>query len=250
MTNLKGLSLFSGGGIGEMFLKDINIDVVVANELIQKRASFYSYFHPKTKMFVGDIKKHYMEIIKEAKKSEIDFIIATPPCQGMSTLGKKDYENDLRNYLIYYVLEVLKNLDFKYCLIENVPKFLKMYYPYNNTLMHIDDILKDQLGEKYVIESSILNVMDYGVPQCRPRSIIRIYKKNLSWDLPKKEKVITLKEAIGDLPSLESGEASAIKYHYAPIHNEMHINVMKHTPEGKSAMQNKVYYPKKRMVKK
>lgn len=88
--------------------------------------------------------------------------------------------------------------------------------------------------------------MNYGVPQCRPRSIIRIYRKDIEWSLPVKEKVITLREAIGYLPSLESGEKSCIKYHYAPKHSDMHIEVMKHTPEGKSALTNDIYYPKKK----
>lgn len=30
---LKGISLFSGGGIGETYLNQLNLDIVVANEL-------------------------------------------------------------------------------------------------------------------------------------------------------------------------------------------------------------------------
>ena len=36
---------------------------------------------------------------KETLKNNCKFLIATPPCQGMSSLGKKDYEKDERNYL-------------------------------------------------------------------------------------------------------------------------------------------------------
>lgn len=245
MSKLKGLSLFSGGGIGETYINDVGIDIVIANELLEKRAKFYSEMHPHTKMFVGDIKKHYTNIIDLAKKEKVEFIIATPPCQGMSTLGKKDYENDFRNYLINYVIEILKKVDFKYCLIENVPKFLNLLYPYKNSYQNIEYILNDIFGSHYFVKTTILNAMDYGVPQCRPRSIIQIYKKNLIWKLPKKEKIITLREAIGHLPSLESGEISNIQFHYAVNHSEMHVCVMKHTPEGKSAMANDIYYPKK-----
>ena len=63
--------------------------------------------------------------------------------------------------------------------------------------------------------------------------------------MPIQQKQITLKQAIGDLPSLESGEKSNIKWHYAKNHNEREVLAMKHTPEGKSALTNEVYYPKK-----
>ena len=41
-----------------------------------------------------------------------------------------------------------------------------------------------------------------------------------------------MREAIGHLPSLESGEKSNIKNHYSRTHTEAHIRFMKHTPTG------------------
>ena len=37
-----------------------------------------------------------------------------------------------------------------------------------------------------------VNAKDYGVPQMRPRAIIKLYKKGLSWPWPKPQKEITL----------------------------------------------------------
>ena len=42
MSKLNGLSLFANVGIAETYLKEIGVDIKVANELIPKRASFYS----------------------------------------------------------------------------------------------------------------------------------------------------------------------------------------------------------------
>ena len=72
-----------------------------------------------------------------------------------------------------------------------------------------------------------------------------MWKKGLKWGKPIKQKEITLFEAIGDLPSLESGEKSNLKWHYAKIHNEREIIAMMHTNEGQSALKNEIYYPKK-----
>ena len=55
-----------------------------------------------------------------------------------------------------------------------------------------------------------------------------------------------MREAIGDLPSLESGEKSNIKFHNARKHTENHILWMKHTPTGCSAHDNEKFYPRKK----
>jgi len=244
---INGVSLFSGAGIGEYYFEDIGINIKVANELLPKRAKLYKYFHPKTKMIVGSImdKKINDEICRNIDK-DCKFLIATPPCQGMSTLGKKDYDNDNRNYLIMYVLDIIDNFDFDYILIENVPKFLKLYFPYKEQQLLLTDLLKEKYSEKYVIDTVVLNAKDYGIPQSRPRSIIKLFKKNLEWFYPDKCDEISLRNAIGHLPSLESNQKSNIKWHFAKKHNDREILAMKHTPEGKSAMVNEIYFPKKK----
>ena len=72
-----------------------------------------------------------------------------------------------------------------------------------------------------------------------------MWKKDLFWKNPIKVPQITLKEAIGDLPSLEAGESSTLKNHYARKHPANQILCMKYTPTGKSAFKNEYYYPKK-----
>lgn len=245
---IKGLSLFSGGGVGETYFYESGIDIVVANELIENRSKFYSHMHKNGNMINGDITDTtiFNRIIELSKSENVKFLVATPPCQGMSTLGKKDYDRDERNYLIYYVIKAIDSLDLDYIMIENVPKFLELYFPHNGELLKIEEILKLHYSDKYDIESKVLNAMNYNVPQSRPRAIIKMNKKSKKWPWPKEsDKIINLREAIGYLPSLESGEKSDIKWHFSKKHNEMHIEVMKNTPEGKSAMQNEIYYPKK-----
>ena len=72
-----------------------------------------------------------------------------------------------------------------------------------------------------------------------------MYKNNKEWQHPDKCGKVTLEEAIGHLPSLEAGEHSDIKWHYARKHKINQIECMKHTPTGKSAFENDIYYPKK-----
>lgn len=121
-----GASLFSSSGIAEYFFNDIGINIKTANELIPKRADLYKYFYPNSNMICGSIadNKIFNLILKDIKKNDAKFLIATPPCQGMSSLGKKEYSTDKRNYLIFYVFDIMDSHDFDYILIENVPKYL------------------------------------------------------------------------------------------------------------------------------
>ena len=89
---MRGLSLFANIGIAEAYLHRLGFNVVVANELDPRRATIYKSIYPSTNMICGDItdKDIYKSIIDASKKSKVDFILATPPCQGMSTAGKLD----------------------------------------------------------------------------------------------------------------------------------------------------------------
>ena len=239
--------MFSSAGIAETYLRDLNINIALANELIPERARYYSHFYPNTEMICGDItnKRTYDSYLQHAQELNPKFLLATPPCQGMSSLGRKDYEVDERNYLIFSVLNVIDALDLDVVVIENVPKFLKLYFPFEGEYLGIIEILKRKYERRYQIDYSVFNAKDYGVPQSRPRAIIIMHKPEISWSCPPIQKEITLREAIGHLPSLQNGEHSDIPYHYALNHSAMQVECMAHTQEGHSAMKNPVFFPRK-----
>ena len=242
---MNATSLFANVGISETYLKDLSIDVKVANELIDKRANFYKFLYPSTNMIVGDIRdtKIFKKIVDKSLENNVDFVMATPPCQGMSIAGKMKV-NDIRNTLIIQAVQAIKQISPKFALIENVPTMLKAYIMVDFSLVKIVDYVKEELKD-YIISFNILNTANYGVPQNRKRAII-LLSKSKQWNLPIKQKIITVKDAIFHLPSLESGEKSNIKYHYAKTHNPNHICWLKHTPTGKTAFFNKLHYPKKK----
>lgn len=244
---IKGLSLFSCSGIGELLLKKTQINIVVANELEEKRAKLYNYFFNETDMVVGDItkKKIYKKVIKKAKKENCKMLIATPPCQGMSLAGKMQVK-DKRNYLIKYAIEAIKDLNVDFALIENVPQMYKFNINFNGELINIKKYIEKELSHKYKLSFNVLNAKDYGTPQSRKRAITLIWKeKKGEWKLPKKQKEISVKTAIGHLPSLQPGEKSEIPFHNAKNHKKEHILWLSHTPTGKTALDNKIFYPQK-----
>ena len=270
--SLNVLSLFANIGVAEAYLKEIGFNVVVANELIERRASLYSQIYPETHMVCGDVTKETTRenIIKESIKKHVDIIIATPPCQGMSTAGQQD-KNDERNKLICPVIDLIKKIKPKYVFIENVPMFLNTKIEVDEKNILIPELLDKELQKEYIINKYIIDTKNYSVPQTRERAIILMTHKKSKikeWILPPEDKkTVTMKDAIGDLPMLDpfvndvSEEEllkifphfyerkdiaiSISKWHIPPHHIKRQVIAMQHTPTGNTAFDNKRYFPVK-----
>ena len=266
---INGLSLFANVGIAETYLKEVGVNIVIANELLEERAEFYRYLYPDCMMVQGDItdKKIFEFIAEQAIEKNVEFILATPPCQGMSLAGAKD-PNDPRNYLITSAVEMVKRVKPKYVMFENVTQQLKTKMLYNNKVVLIPEYIKSELGQDYIFnDDQIMDTKFYGVPQQRKRAVFLLARKDLNfkWNLPEKDKhIVTLKEAIGDLPSLDpeikekdyknffkdyeykrERGLEVSKWHYARPHVWRNVECMMHTPTGQSARKNPYYFPKK-----
>lgn len=267
---MKALSLFANIGMAEAYLHEIDIDVVVANELLKDRARFYSHLYPKCNMIQGDITNIdvFNAVVEAAKKEKVEVILATPPCQGMSIAGEMN-PYDERNSLIKYAIDAIEKLNPKYVFFENVPQQLTTPIEYKGTEVLIPEYIKLRLGDKYQYNiGKIINTADYGIPQIRKRAIMLLSRKDCKyWDFPKPEKhIITLEEAFKGIPDLwpyikekeyrdffpeNTKEALSFhKWHKPPKHVWRNVECMLYTPTGNTAFDNEFYYPKKKDGKK
>ena len=243
---IKGLSLFACSGIAEYKLKETGVEIILANELLSERCDIYKHFYPDAEIIQGDINTKLDEIISKSKDLGIEFIMATPPCQSFSNAGRKKIK-DTRTPLFLSLIKVILAVQPKYVLIENVPTFMSSKYEEKNNETIEEKFIKD-LSNLYKINTKILNTKDYEVPQARKRSITLMSLKTVNeWKHPIQiANIITVRDAIGHLPSLESGEISAIhKWHKSRIHNDNHIKWMSYTPTGQTAFNNIVHFPQK-----
>lgn len=267
-SNMKVLSLFANIGVAEAYLEEIGFDVVLANELIERRANLYSEIYPNTKMICGDITDDsvYEKIVTSAKSANIDIIMATPPCQGMSTAGHQA-EDDLRNTLICPVIKMVKEITPRYVFLENVPTFLNTTIIANNKKIMIPDLLEQELSENYDIRKYVINTKNYSVPQMRERAIILMTRKGENaWLLPEEDNIpVTMEDAIGHLPPLDplvsdvsEEELLAMfpdfykrkalaekisKWHTPPKHIKRQVIAMQHTATGCTAFDNPRFFP-------
>jgi len=266
---MKVLSLFANIGVAEAYLSELGVNVVLANELIPRRAELYSKIYPETQMMCGDITDPhtYEKIISEALRESVDVIMATPPCQGISRAGKQD-EDDQRNLLILPVLACIQDVMPRYAVIENVPQFNETAIKVEGQPVLIVDHIRRILGDKYNISINIIDTKNYSVPQTRQRAIILLTRKDqsLQWILPEQDKhLVSVRDAIGNLPSLDpyvsdipeeeflelfpafyEKKAEAQKtsrWHSPPTHIKRQVVTMIHTPTGKTAFDNPKYIP-------
>ena len=97
----------------------------------------------------------------------IDVVIGGPPCQGFSTLGKRD-EQDARNRLWEQYAQAILRARPRYFVMENVPAFSKS--PQYRDLL--DATRPGEVLDGYSLDLRVLNAADYGAPQVRKRAVL------------------------------------------------------------------------------
>lgn len=167
------LSLFSGiGGLCEGF-KLAGFSVVGAVEHDKYAAVNYRANFPATPLFDGDIQEFMpadspdSHMAVYAKGGDVDVVFGGPPCQGYSQIGPRDIA-DPRNALYKEFCRIVRQVQPKFVLIENVPNMFLM-----NKGKFKKDIFEELTKSGYDnIGWAKLNAAEYGVPQQRHRIFI------------------------------------------------------------------------------
>src|SRR3989344_3497442 len=258
------ISLFSSAGIGCYGFKLNNFDCIVTNELIERRLEIQRHNNKckySSGYILGDITKKevqdkiFAEIDNWKKKEQItdvDIILATPPCQGMSVANHKKKDELQRNSLVTQSIRFVKEIKPKFFILENVRAFLiTSCTDFDGKLKTIKEVLSINLSGKYNIIGKVINFKDFGVPSSRTRTLVVGVRKDLKditpYDLfPSFQLPINLKDTIGDLPTLtEMGEINKDDiYHNFKKYDSGMREWISELKEGQSAFENK--NPKKR----
>ena len=140
------LSLFDGMSCGRLALDrlGIKVDKYYASEIDKYAIQVASANYPDT-IQIGDVCD-----VKGEDYPNIDLILAGSPCQGFSFAGHQLAFDDPRSALVFEFVRVLKEVNPKYFLLENV-KMKKEFL----------DIISDQVGvEPILINSSLLSAQN------------------------------------------------------------------------------------------
>ena len=196
--NFAVLDLFSGcGGLIEGFtsVRDRPARLVPAKavELDPSAAATYAA-NFGSHVFQGDI----ADWLGTDELAEIDVVAGGPPCQGFSTLGKRD-PDDARNKLWLRYAEAVAAVKPYYFVLENVEPFLRSsQYQDLLGLTRPGELLCD-----YTLDDSplLVRASDFGAAQNRRRAVVIGRRSGLpAVHLTKTTKQMTVRDVIGHLP--------------------------------------------------
>lgn len=198
-----GIDLFAGAGGLSLGFEQAGFDIAAAIEIDPIHCSTHEYNFPHTKVIcasVVDLKGEDIRLSAGLGKRDIDVVFGGAPCQGFSMMGKRAMD-DPRNQLVFHYVRLVKELNPKYCVFENV-KGLTVG-KHKQFLNEIIEALKGA-GYDVLIDYKVLNAADFGVPQDRRRLFLIGARRGQ--DLPKYPESIssvTVSEAIADLPNAD-----------------------------------------------
>lgn len=202
------IDLFAGVGGLSLGFEQEGFQVILANEYDPSIAEAYVRNRNTPNMIVEDIRKLPVQETFGKYKNKITVVVGGPPCQGYSQKGKRKTIHDERNFLFRYFVDVVREVEPSYFVMENVPNLLTSEGGYfKNEII----ALFKEMG--YNVNASVLCASDYGVPQDRHRAFI-IGKKGGSNLVQMPDKIpgkTTVWDAISDLNYLQSGEGSEIQ---------------------------------------
>lgn len=133
-------------------------------------AASYEATFGRDKVFAGGIQ----DWLQTEDVPEVDVIVGGPPCQGFSTLGKQDAEDE-RNSLWEYYADTIVRARPKYFVVENVAAFAKSV----QFEAFAEETLPGGKLQDYAFEHRILNAADYGAAQARKRAVLIGHHRNL-----------------------------------------------------------------------
>lgn len=227
---MKYVELFAGAGGLSLGFEQAGFQNVFSIEFDKVIAKTYQYNFPENRLLVSDVKEMGNdEIINLVGDNTIDVVIGGPPCQGFSLAGRngRTFVEDERNYLFKEFVRFVSVIRPKMFVMENVARMAS-----HNKGKTIQEIVNEFELLGYDVQYKILQAADYEVPQKRQRIfVIGTTGQSFTYPVVIDQKV-SVEMAIGDLPSLESGEASDIPNHIAMKHTRQMLEKMSYVSDG------------------
>lgn len=161
------VDLFAGCGGLSLGMEQAGFSPVFANEIWDAAAESYRKNRNMTEeeVFVGDIKYLVDHLADFQIPKDVTMVCGGPPCQGFSMANRQRVIDDPRNHLYKSYLEFLSKVRPRCFVMENVRGMI-------SRIDEIVDNFRTMLGEDYSFDYSLLNAVDFGVPQNRVRFIL------------------------------------------------------------------------------
>ena len=229
----KVIDLFAGAGGMTEGLRKAGFHSILANEYDVMAGVTFKANHPNVPLIIKDVKDLSVdEVLQLAnlKVGELSMISGGPPCQGFSLAGPR-LDGDPRNQMFKEFVRLVNGLRPELFLFENVSGIMSMS---GGSVLRA--IVAEFTAVGYKCEYSLLSAADYGVPQARPRFILIGVRDNVSVGFPDPthgnavasrslftanlKPLLTVWDALSDLPVIYQGQGEEELMHSGVYHNE------------------------------
>lgn len=255
------VDLFCGaGGLSKGFEMTHRFKPILGVDIFTCALDTYRRNNVDASTILGDIRNVSNEQFRQVLGNQkIDVVSAGIPCQGFSISNRNRITNDVRNFLFLEVIRFVNEFNPKVVVIENVSGMKSLENgQFIEAISHA--LMESGTMGGYSIKHGFLNAADFGVPQLRKRLFFVATRNDLTeFNFPKAQfgenagkPYNTIRDAIGDLPYIESGEATTeyilepqteyqvlmrkdtnILYnHVSPRHPQETIDKIRHTLPG------------------
>lgn len=162
------ISTFAGAGGSSLGYSMAGFRELLAVEWDDNAVATFRLNFPDVPVYHGDIAKLSADEVLQRtglQPGQLDVFDGSPPCQGFSTAGKRDFYDD-RNQLFHEYVRLLRGLQPKVLIMENVSGMVK-----GKMKLVFAEILQELKASGYKVSARLLNAMYFNVPQSRERMI-------------------------------------------------------------------------------
>ncbi|MDX1976897.1 MAG: DNA cytosine methyltransferase [Pseudanabaenaceae cyanobacterium bins.68] len=170
MKNQRPIAVDLFAGVGGMTLgfEQAGFDVLASVEIDPIHCATHEYNFPMWTAICASVTAISGADIRAKSQigdREVDVVFGGPPCQGFSMMGKRAFD-DPRNQLVSHFMRLVKELNAKYFVMENV-KGLTI----GNHRQFLDEVIENfqQNGYQIIYPYRVLDAAYFGVPQHRER---------------------------------------------------------------------------------
>jgi DNA (cytosine-5)-methyltransferase 1 len=254
MSTLKGVSLFSGAGIGDLGFRAAGVEFLAMCELEKDRSALAELNFPEARHFAKDVREAaddlcaFVEGKLSESRDELFLVSCTAPCQGMSKNGQGTLLNNIRkgvrpkldprNRLILPGLKIIQRLRPMWVVFENVTEMRNTVIEDDEQDLHsILEIVDAHLRPHgYVGAAYDVDFADYGIPQ-RRRRLITVYTRypkaaelfetgvplipaatHAKYPRGRLKAWVSVEEALADFPALDARCAKTATCDELPFH--------------------------------
>ena len=232
--NISAIDLFCGIGGLSFGFKKAGIEIKAGID-IDKSCQYAFETNCKAKFIskdISDIKGAELDSLYDKNVTRV--LVGCAPCQPFSSYTyKKDKKKDHRWQLLYEFTRLIKDVKPVIVSMENVPTLLKF-----KKAPVFFNFVKSLRKEGYSVWHDVVYAPDYGIPQKRKRLVLlasKLGKIKLLAATHKKEQYLSVRDAIGKLEVIKSGECSKTDFlHRAALLSDKNLERIKQSKPGGS----------------